>query len=211
MEKIRVMVVDDQYVPRQMFELLIENSEKYELSCSISSAAFADTYILKHPVDLILMDVLMNDGSSGLEAAEKIKRKWPKIKIIIVTSMPEVSWIKKAQSIGVESFWYKEASKETILSVMDRTMAGESVYPIEIPQTKLGMASSAEFTERELDVLRAMTAGATNAVIAQKLNLSENTVKTHIKHMIEKTGCDNRTQLAIRARVSGIVIGDDEI
>ncbi|MDO4765122.1 MAG: response regulator, partial [Eubacteriales bacterium] len=124
MEKIRVMVVDDQYVPRQMFELLIENSEKYELSCSISSAAFADTYILKHPVDLILMDVLMNDGSSGLEAAEKIKRKWPKIKIIIVTSMPEVSWIKKAQSIGVESFWYKEASKETILSVMDRTMAG---------------------------------------------------------------------------------------
>lgn len=211
MEKIRVMVVDDQYVPRQMFELLIENSEKYELSCSISSAAFADTYILKHPVDLILMDVLMNDGSSGLEAAEKIKRKWPKIKIIIVTSMPEVSWIKKAQSIGVESFWYKEASKETILSVMDRTMAGESVYPTEIPQTKLGMASSAEFTERELDVLRAMTAGATNAVIAQKLNLSENTVKTHIKHMIEKTGCDNRTQLAIRARVSGIVIGDDEI
>ena len=211
LEKTRVMIVDDQYVSRQMFALYIENDDKYELVYSVNSAAFADTYVLKNRVDLILMDILMNDGSSGLEAASKIKKINSEIKIIAVTSMPEVSWIEKARKIGIESFWYKEASKETILSVMDRTMAGESIYPDASPQTKLGFADSTELTKKELDVLRAMTAGATNAKIAQKLGVTENTIKTHIKRLIEKTGCENRTQLAIRARVSGIVISDEEM
>mgnify|MGYP000551400079 FL=1 len=153
----------------------------------------------------------MNDGSNGLEVAERIKRSAPEIKIIAVTSMLEANWIKKARSIGIESFWYKEASKETIISVMDRTVAGESVYPDEEPSVRIGIADSHEFTEREKDVLRAMTIGASNAAIAEKLGITEGTVKTHIRNMMEKTGCENRRQLAIRARVSGIVISEEEI
>ncbi len=153
----------------------------------------------------------MNDGSNGLEVAERIKRSAPEIKIIAVTSMIEANWIKKARSIGIESFWYKEASKETIISVMDRTVAGESVYPDEEPSVRIGIADSHEFTEREKDVLRAMTIGASNAAIAEKLGITEGTVKTHIRNMMEKTGCENRRQLAIRARVSGIVISEEEI
>lgn len=209
MLKTRVMIVDDQYISRQLFEMYVKSSEKYELAYSIESTAFADVFVLKKPIDLVLMDILMNDGSNGLEAAARIKKNRPDIKIIAVTSMPEASWLTKARKIGIESFWYKEAAKETILDVMDRTMAGESVYPDSAPKVRIGIAGSEEFTERELEVLRIMTTGATNAAIAEKLNISESTVKNHIRHMMEKTGCESRTALAIEARVSGVVISTE--
>ena len=209
MLKTRVMIVDDQYISRQLFEMYVKSSEKYELAYSIESAAFADVFVLKKPIDLVLMDILMNDGSNGLEAAARIKKNRPDIKIIAVTSMPEASWLTKARKIGIESFWYKEAAKETILDVMDRTMAGESVYPDSAPKVRIGIAGSEEFTERELEVLRIMTTGATNAAIAEKLNISESTVKNHIRHMMEKTDCESRTALAIEARVSGVVISTE--
>lgn len=209
MEKIRVMIIDDQYVPRQMFNMSIENSEKYEVVACINSAAFAQTYILKNNINLIIMDILMNDGSNGLVAAKKIKEINPNIKIIAVTSILEMSWIEKAKSIGIEGFWYKEISKENIISVMDRVMQGEIVYPKDSPKTPLGCISSIELTTRELDVLREMTTGASNSEIAEKLSIEESTVKTHIRHMLEKTQYKNRLQLAIEARIAGIVVSNN--
>ena len=206
MEKVKVMIVDDQFIARKLFEMYLESSEKYEMVYSVETAAFADTFVLKNKIDLVLMDILMMDGSNGLDAAARIKKNCPNIKIIAVTSMPETSWLDKAKEIGIESFWYKEASKETILEVMDRTMAGESVYPDCTPKVRIGLANSTEFTDRELEVLRIMTTGAANASIAEELDISENTVKNHIRHMMEKTGCKSRTELAIEARVSGVVI-----
>lgn len=206
MKKTRVMIVDDQYISRQLFALYIQSSEKYELVRQVESASLADAFVLKEPIDLILMDILMNDGSNGLDAAEKIKKKRPNIKIIAVTSMPESSWINRAKSIGIDSFWYKEVSKETIIEIMDRTMAGESVYPDTIPVVQIGNIRSSEFTDREIEVLRVMIKGISNAEIAKELGITENTVKQHIKHMMEKTGCKSRTELAIEARISGIVV-----
>ncbi len=206
MSKIRVMIVDDQAISRHLFELYIQGSEKYELAFSLSSADVAEVYLLKHPVDLILMDILMNDGSNGLDAAKRIKERYPAVKIIAVTSMPEHSWISRAKKIGVESFWYKETDEKTILEVMDRTMANESVYPNTLPEVTLGLAKSTEFTERELEVLRIITTGATNGAVAEELGISENTVKAHVRSMLEKTGYQSRTELAIKARVIGITI-----
>ena len=206
MTKTKVMIVDDQFVARQLFEMYVKSSEKYEMVYAVESAAFADTFVLKNDIDLVLMDILMNDGSNGLEAAARIKKNRPDIKIIAVTSMPEASWLKKAREIEIESFWYKETSQETILEVMNRTMAGESVYPDSTPKVKLGHIDSGELTERELEVLRIMTTGVSNAAIAKKLGITENTVKNHIRHMMEKTGCTSRTALAIEARVSGVVV-----
>ena len=100
-----VMVVEDQAMPRQLFELLISQSPNYNLLFSIESAALAEVYCMKNPVDLILMDICTAMGASGLEAAERIKRQYPHIKIIIVTSMPECSYIERARAAGVESFW----------------------------------------------------------------------------------------------------------
>ena len=206
MDKKRVMIVDDQSISRKLFELYIQASGRYETVFSLESAAFADTYVLKNHIDLVLMDILMNDGSNGLEAAARIKKNRPELPIIAVTSMPEISWMQKAREIGIESFWYKEVSEESILDVMDRTLAGESVYPQVSPDVSIGLASSREFTDRELEVLREMTTGASNAAIARKLSIAENTVKQHIRHMMQKTGCESRTELAIQARVSGLVI-----
>jgi two-component system vancomycin resistance associated response regulator VraR len=120
--------------------------------------------------------------------------------------MPEHSWISRAKKIGVESFWYKETDEKTILEVMDRTMANESVYPNTLPEVTLGLAKSTEFTERELEVLRIITTGATNGAVAEELGISENTVKAHVRSMLEKTGYQSRTELAIKARVIGITI-----
>ena len=156
--------------------------------------------------DLILMDILMPDGENGLETAARIKAIRPWIRIIAVTSMAEASWLKRAREIGIESFWYKESSKETILEVMDCTMNGYSVYPDQPPKVKLGLSSNTEFTQRELEVLRLMTRGMSNSSIAGELGISENTVKSHIQHMLDKTGYKNRTELAIEARIRGIVV-----
>ena len=152
--KYKVMIVDDQFVARQLFELYVKSSDNYEVAVSVDTAAMVENLLETVTVDLIIMDVLMNDGSNGLVAAEKIKKLYPGIKIIVVTSMAEVSWMERARKAGIEGFWYKEASGEDILSVMDAVMAGEAVYPDIQPRVRLGMADSTEFTDRELEVLR---------------------------------------------------------
>lgn len=204
--KTRVMIVDDQFVARKLFEFYLQDNDQYEVVCTAESAAYAEAFVMREAIDLIIMDILMNDDSNGLSAAEKIKQLRPDIKIVAVTSMPEASWLERARKIGIESFWYKEGAKDTILDVIERTMRGESVYPDQTPPVQLGLANSMEFTEREIEVLRVMTSGITNSAIADKLGITENTVKQHIRHMMEKTGCKSRTELAIEARVSGLVI-----
>lgn len=207
MAPVKVLIVDDQNIARSFFEAHIGVSKNYEVVYSIANAEAAISYCDAHPVDLILMDVLMHYGMDGIQAAGRIKQKHPKIKIVLVTSMPEASWIERARAIGIESFWYKEYGDQPLLQVMDRTMAGESVYPDDSPPVRLGLAQRSDFTERELDVLREMTTGATNAEIAQRLNISVNTVNRHVQHLLEKTGYTSRTGLAVDARTLGLVIG----
>lgn len=204
--KTKVMIVDDQSISRQLFELYVKNSESYELTFSIESAGVADVYLLRNHVDLILMDILMNDGSNGIDAAARIKKEYPEIKIIAVTSMPEQSFMEQARRAGIDSFWFKETEEQSIIEVMDRTMNGESVYPDNAPFVRLGNADSSELTDRELEVLRIITTGASNTAVAEELGISEHTVKTHVRSMLTKTGFANRTELAIKARALGVAI-----
>ena len=205
MQPAKVLVVDDQLVARQLFEMYLSGSPKYILADSLSSASQVEEYVKYNRVDLILMDILMNDGSNGLEAAAAVKKISPETKIVAVTSMVEATWLKRAEDIGIESFYYKEAPQETIMDVLDRTMAGESVYPDTPSIVSIVLVFIEKLSERELDVLRLMTTGMSNSKIADKLNISEGTVKTYIHSMLVKTGFDNRTELAIEARVRGIV------
>lgn len=202
----QVLIVEDQDIPRDLFEIYIRSTEQFHHLLSISNAAAALSVCRANRVDLILMDVMTELGHSGLDAAEEIKQQFPKIKIIIVTSMPEYSWLDRARRIGVDSFWYKDGHKDSILSVMERTMAGEHVYPDETPLVHIGQTTNRDFTERELDVLRELTTGDTNAEIAQRLGISVATVKSHVLHLMEKTGFKTRTELVSEARGLGIVI-----
>ena len=201
-----VLIVEDQDIPRDLFEIYLRDSEQFHHLLSISNASAALSVCRVNRVDLILMDVLTELGHSGLDAAEEIKGEFPNIKIIIVTSMPEYSWLRRARNIGVDSFWYKDGHKDSILSVMERTMAGEHIYPDETPLIRIGNTTNHEFTERELDILKELTTGDTNAEIAQRLCVSVATVKSHILHLMEKTGFKTRTELVSEARGLGIVI-----
>lgn len=205
-DKINVMIVEDQAMPRQLFEAIVKSEPKLNLAVSIDNAEIADICCARHAVDLVLMDVVTKNGASGLAAAEKIKKANKEVKIIIVTSMPEYSFVERAKRTGVEGFWYKDFSKEPILSLIDKVLSGETVYPEDKPKVSLGLADNSEFTERELEILREVTGGFTNAEIAEKFGISEKRVRNHVANMLEKTGFRSRTELAVRAREAGIVV-----
>ena len=202
-----VLIVEDDPMARKLMEIFISSSNRYQLVPSLESAAMAELYCMTNTVDLILMDVCTAMDANGLEAAAKLKKRFPQIKIIIITSQPEYTYLDYAQQIGVESFWYKDPTAQAVLDIMDRTMAGESVYPDSTPVIRLGAALSSDFTERELEVLRELVSGKTDAAIAETLYMSITRVKQHILRIREKTQFSNRTELAVKARESGLVIG----
>lgn len=204
----KVLIVEDDPMARKLLEIFVSESDRYTVAHTIDSASMAELYCIKHEIDLILMDVCTAMNANGLDAAAKIKSSFPEIKIIIITSQPECSFIDRARMIGVDSFWYKESTAEKVISVMDRTMSGESVYPDTTPMLRLGNALSVDFTDKELEVLRELTGGEPDAVIADKLHMSLRTVKAHIQNMRDKTGFRNRTELAVRARECGLVINE---
>ena len=205
---INVLIVEDDPMARQLLEIYINASERYHHIQSVESAALAEFCCRTNQVDVILMDVCTAMNASGLDAAVKIKKSFPDTKVIIITSQPECSFIDRAHKAGVDSFWYKNSQAQELLSVLDRTMAGETVYPKSTPSLRLGDTFSENLTDRELEVLRELVAGESDAAIAEKLFLSLRTVKGHIQSMREKTGFRNRTELAVRARESGLVIND---
>lgn len=205
---VRVLIVDDQMISRQLFSAVLSGSGRYLPVAALSSAGEAVAFCRRDPVDLVLMDVVMADGMNGLDAAREIRRIRPDIRIVVVTSMPEVSYIERAREIGADSFWYKEVQEQPILDVLDRTMAGEHIFPDATPTLTLGNARSVDLTPKELEVLREITTGATDQEIADKLEVSAATVRYHVKNLLQKTGYRSRTQLAVRARTEGLVIGD---
>ena len=202
----KILLVEDDPMARQLLEIYIQKTDRYALVDSLESALFAEAYCAGNMVDVVLMDVCTAMNASGLDAAESIKKHMPHIKVIIITSQPECSFIDRAKNIGVDSFWYKSATADEILDILDRTVRGEHIFPESTPELKLGDSSSSEFTDRELEVLRLVVAGETDAAIAEKLYMSVRTVKHHIQSMKDKTGFRNRTELAVRARAGGLII-----
>ena len=202
----KVLVVDDQNMPRQLFENIIHNDAQYELVDSVDSASVADVYCAKKQIDLIVMDVVMSGGINGIDAAARIKKSYPKTKILIVTSMPDSTFLEKARKANVDSFWYKEVQDAPLLEIMDRTMAGEHVFPDRSPVVSIGLAQSTDFTERELEVLRYVAAGYADKEIADLLCISYGTVRVHLTNLLQKTACSSRTELAIIAAKTGIVV-----
>lgn len=207
-EKTRVVVADDQNISRGFFEMYVRAAPRYELLAGLRTAEEAVRYVDEHKTDLLILDVMMQVGMDGLSAAGLIKQKHPELRIILTTSASETSWEEKARAIGVESFWYKEYDDHSLIDIMDRTAAGESVYPDGAPRVPFGRAARGDLTERELEVLRELTASMTNEEIAEKLHISVNTVKRHLQNIMEKTGFENRLELAMNAKLLGLVVHD---
>lgn len=203
----KVLIVDDSVIVQSLFETVIKASEKkYKIVKQLTSAKAAVLYTRANPADLILMDVYTENRENGIAAAEAIKKEHPETKIIIVTSLPEMTFIEKAREAGCESFWYKEHGELGLLELMDRTMEGESIYPDATPTVEIGCAKSIEFTKTEVEVLRLLCEGRLNRDIAEELGISENTVKFHIKNMLTKAGYNSKYQLAIDAVEQKLIV-----
>ena len=193
----KVLVIDDQRIAREYMENVVKNGGDYELVGSLSKADLAETVCRRSQVDLVLMDVCTQGTKDGIDAAAQLRRLFPKLKMIVVTSMVEESYIKRAREAGVDSFWYKEISPEDLITVMDATMQGRQIWPGETPTVKLGVTTSDDFTEIEIKVLRLVCEGLEYSEIAEKLNYTKDNVKYHIRNILQKTGYANKTQLAI--------------
>lgn len=206
----KVVVADDQNISRGFFEMYVRAANDYDLLAGLRTARDAVRFVDEHETDLLILDVMMQDGIDGLTAAELIKANHPEVKIILVTSASETNWEERARNIGVESFWYKEYDEHGLLDMMNRTMAGESVYPSDPPKVPFGKVNRTDLTERELEVLRELTASLTNEEIAERLHISANTVKRHLQNIMEKTGYDSRLDLAMNAKSLGLVVNEEE-
>ena len=188
----------------------VQMTTKYDLVSSLPNAEQAVAYCHEHPVDLVIMDVMMKYGLDGLTCARSIKLADPKIKVILTTSTAEAGWIEKAKKARIEGFWFKEYSNIPLTEVMDRVMDGEIIYPGTLPNPDFGDIKKVDLTDRELEILRELTRNQTNDEIAETLHLSPHTVKRHIENMLVKTGYKNRIDLAVNAKTLGLVVSEKD-
>ena len=202
----RVLIVEDQKMAQENMESIINSSEKYTLAGIISNAADAELFCMRTPVDLILMDVCTARDESGIEACAVIKKKFREIKVIIVTSMAEHTFIVKAKEASADSFWYKDASDGELISVMDRTITGEHIFPDKTPEVKLGLTTSYDLTSHEMDVLRALMQSTSDEDAAGMLGCTKANIRWHVGKILEKTGYRTRMELLIAVAQKNLII-----
>ena len=191
---------------QENMEAIIKESDTYTLAGAIANAADAELFCMRGGVDLILMDVCTARDESGIEACAVIKKKFRDIKVIIVTSMAEHTFIAKAKQARADSFWYKDASGGELISVMDRTMAGEHIFPDKTPEVKLGLTTSYSLTHYEMDVLRALMQSTSDEDAAGMLGCTKANVRWHLAKILEKTGYRTRMELLIAIAQKNLII-----
>lgn len=205
--KCKVVVVDDQRLARMYVDLFVRSSVRYEIVGSFPNAEDVLPFCRANKADIVIMDIVMEQGRDGLTVAKQLKQELPGIKIILATSMAQPEWMAQAQAAGIDSFWYKEYSRLPLLEIMDRTMDGESVYADRPPQAMLGELPTSELTEQQKRLLGFLRMGLPNKEIAERMHLSPLTVKTHLEQIMERTGIHSRSELAVKASHLGLTVG----
>lgn len=201
-----VMIVEDQKMIRSILEGYIHKAAGFYLAASIEGAEQAYEICETAEIHLILMDVQTAHRENGLIAVERIKKVYPNIKIVVVTSLVDAGLLEQAKRAGADSLWYKDTDEETLMDVISRTLAGERVFPDRPPVVEIGTARSTEFTKAELRVLRCLVKGLPYPRIAQKLNMEVVTVKYHVTNMLQKTNLKNKLQLAVAVSDAKFVV-----
>ena len=201
-----VMIVEDQKMIRSILEDYISKNTELRLAASIEGAEQAYEICETKEIHLILMDVQTAHRENGLAAVEKIKKSFPNIRIVVVTSLLDAGILERAKRSGADSLWYKDTDRDTLMSVISRTLDGECIFPGEPPVVEIGTAKSTEFTKMELRVLRCLVKGMPYPRIAEKLNIEVVTVKYHVTNMLQKTSLKNKLQLAVAASEAKFVV-----
>ncbi len=192
-----ILVEDDLYIQKHFLERL--NVDGGFRIAGVYRDAFEAEKHCDGTIKLILMDVQTQHKHSGLAAAERIKKAFPHIKIVVVTSLVDPEVLLKAKLGAADSLWYKDHGTEELLQVVKRTLAGESVFPDTAPAVEMEATMSDTFSPRQLDILRLYIKGFTYQEIADKLGISKNGVRWNLDDMVIKGGFENREALVATA------------
>ena len=206
----RVMIVEDQPMIRSLLESYFRAEDGHRIVASIPGAKQAVEVCRVSAVDLILMDVQTQYRENGLTAVREIKAMRPTIKIVVVTSLIDSAILKEAKAAGADSLWYKDSTKNRLMEVVRQTMAGEHIFPDAPPTVEIGRAKSTEFTKTELKVLRYLLRGLSYTRIASEMGVEMSTVKFHVSNMLQKTGLENKLQLALAVSEVKMIADLDE-
>ena len=158
-------------------------------------------------VDVVLMDLQMGGGMDGVTATRAVRDRWPGVPVLILTTFDTEADILAAVNAGAAGYLLKDAPSEEIASAVRQAAAGRKALAPQVAATLMGRMSggSEVLSEREIELLELIARGATNKVAAKELFISEATVKTHLVHIFQKLGVDNRTRAVDEARRRRII------
>lgn len=223
MSKISVLLVDDHDLFREGLARILESQIDFEVVGEVTNGlqAFHEAQDLKP--DLILMDVSM-PVCDGLEATKRIKREFPGITIVMLTISDEDEQLFEAIRNGAQGYLLKTIRREEMLSLLRGAMRGEAAITPALggrmleefrrvgKQPSVDPADRCELlSAREQEVLVLVAAGATNQEIAEKLSISINTVRSHMRKILTKLQLNNRREASLYARQEGLVPPDNQI
>lgn len=199
---IRVIVVEDQAMLRDSLALAINAQEDMQVVAVLADASECLDAAKRHEPDVLLLDVCTENGSSGIVAARQAKEALPGVRCVVMTGMPELTFIEQAKRANVDSFVYKNIGTDELIRTIRSTMDGYSSYPIVEPKD----AGLASLTPDEVQILRMVCEGMSRKQMAAALYKSEGTLKRTISEILAKTGYDNLTKLAVHAITDGYIV-----
>ncbi|KAA3647042.1 MAG: DNA-binding response regulator [Chloroflexi bacterium] len=211
---IRVVVCDDQAVVREGLELILNSDPEIKVVALAQDGAEAVEMTTDKQPELVLMDLNM-PGMNGIQATREIHTNHPDIKVLVLTTFGEDEWVFDAIRNGAAGYLLKGTPRDELIEAVKGTVSGEAhIDPAVGPKLLAKVAQTNESTstnfakdlsERELDVLKLLAQGITNAEIADRLFLSKGTVRNYISSILAKLDVEDRTQAAVLAVRHGLV------
>ena len=209
--KLNVLIIEDNRYMQDFFAGMLAGDDRFGGVNTLRDAAQGLYFCTANPVDLILMDVQTLHGHSGLTAAQEIRAQFPRMKIIVVTSLVDALVLDRARRVGVDSLWYKDHGQRELMDVIDRTLAGEHIFHDREPNVEIGAAWSDELSEMQKNILRLYIQGNSYSVIGKKLFIEQATVKYHMNQMIQKCGFQSKQELIAAAIESTVITSMAEL
>jgi DNA-binding NarL/FixJ family response regulator len=209
----KILLCDDQAVIRDGLEMLLSLEKDIQVIAVAQGGAEAVELAAQKQPDLVLMDLKM-PGVNGIEATRRIRAHFPGIKVLVLTTYDDDEWVFDAIRAGASGYLLKDTPREKIVeairgtvaghSFVDPAVAGKLLNQVASNQTQPASLLTEKLTEREADVLRLVAKGLNNGEIANRLHLSEGTVRNHISAILGKLGASDRTQAAVIAIQHGL-------
>jgi DNA-binding NarL/FixJ family response regulator len=202
--QIRVFSVDDHPLLHEGLATIIKNQADLLLVAEASNGREAIQRFREHKPDVTLMDLRLPD-MSGIDAMLSIRSEFPEARVIILTTFAGDVEIQRALEAGARAYMLKSMPPKELVEVIRQVHAGKKRIPPEIAAHLAEHYSDEALTSREVEVLREIAGGNRNRDIADKLFITEETVKVHIKHIMEKLGASDRTQAVAIGVRRGII------